>query len=317
MNLFTPLVIKNKILKNRVVLPPLVRFSMIGKDGFVTDSLLKWYFDVANGGTGLIIVEACCVAENGKLRDNQIGIWDDKFISGLSKIADIGKRFKVPMLLQIHHAGFKENISTVSEKTLDKILIQFVEAIKRAKICGFDGIELHCAHTYLISQLHSKLWNTRCDKYGGNLEKRLYFVKKIIEETHELFNNDFLLGCRIGGNEPTLQDGIDIALYLENLGVDIIHVSTGVPDINIKQEMKINLPNDCNLDWVVYMGTEIKKYVNIPVIGVRNIRTEKLASSLIENRQLDLVAIGRAMIARPNWVEYAKKQYIKRTGKTL
>ena len=115
MNLFTPLNIKNKRLKNRVVLPPLVRFSMVEKDGLVTESLLEWYKDVAEGGAGLIIVEASCVAEDGKLRDNQIGIWDDSFIEGLSKIAEIGKKYEVPMLIQIHHAGFKEKVAEVPE----------------------------------------------------------------------------------------------------------------------------------------------------------------------------------------------------------
>ena len=110
------------------------------------------------GGKGLIIVEASCVAEDGKLRDNQIGIGDDSFIDGLSKVADIGKKYDVPMLIQIHHAGFKDDVARVSEEVLDKILDQFVEAFKRAKKAGFDGIEIHGAHTYLISQLNSRLW---------------------------------------------------------------------------------------------------------------------------------------------------------------
>ena len=145
----------------------------------VTESLLEWYKDVAEGDTGLIIVEASCVAEDGKLRDNQIGIWNDSFIEGLSKIAEIGKKYEVPMLIQIHHAGFKEKVAEVSEEVLDKILNQFVEAFKRAKKAGFDGVEIHGAHTYLISQLNSRIWNLRTDKYGGSLEKRMFFTEEI------------------------------------------------------------------------------------------------------------------------------------------
>lgn len=317
MNLFTPLNIKNKRLKNRVVLPPLVRFSMVEKDGLVTESLLEWYKDVAEGGAGLIIVEASCVAEDGKLRDNQIGIWDDSFIEGLSKIAEIGKKYEVPMLIQIHHAGFKEKVAEVPEELLDQILNQFVEAFKRAKKAGFDGVEIHGAHTYLISQLNSRIWNLRTDKYGGSLEKRMFFTEELIRRTKKLFNDDFILGYRMGGNEPELEDGIKIAKYLEKLGVDLIHVSSGVPNPEKKQEIKIDLPDDFPFDWVVYLGVEIKKHVNIPVIGVRNIKTEEQASFLIENEMLDLVAIGRGMIARPNWVEFAKKEYFKRTGKMV
>ena len=312
--LFDSINIKNIKIKNRIVLPPLVRFSMVGKDGFVTDRVVEWYRDVCVGGTGLVIVEASAVAEDGKLRDNQLGIWDDKFIAGLKRIADICHEYEVPVLIQLHHAGFKDKIKDVPEHILDEILESFKRAFRRAREAGFDGIEIHGAHTYLISQLNSRLWNLRDDKYGGTFEKRMYFSKRLIEETRELFNDDFILGYRMGGNEPEVKDGIEIAKYLEKLGVDILHVSSGVPDPVFKQERKIEMPSEFPLDWVIYMGTEIKKHVDIPVIGVRKIKKETEASWLVENNLLDFVAVGRAMIARPNWGEAAKKEYEKRNG---
>lgn len=151
--LFDSINIKNIKIKNRIVLPPLVRFSMVGKDGFVTDRVVEWYRDVCAGGTGLVIVEASAVAEDGKLRDNQLGIWDDKFIAGLKRIADICHEYEVPVLIQLHHAGFKEKIKDVPEHILDEILESFKRAFRRAREAGFDGIEIHGAHTYLISQL--------------------------------------------------------------------------------------------------------------------------------------------------------------------
>lgn len=312
-NIFKPYKIKNIEIKNRIVLPPLVRFSLIGKDGFITDGLLNWYENIAADGVGMIIVEATCVAEDGKLRENQLGIWDDKFIDGLKKISAIGKKHNIPMLIQIHHAGFKDRIKDVSEEILDDILDKFVLAFKRAKQAGFDGIEIHGAHTYLLSQLNSSLWNIRNDKYGGDFARRMYFNKSLIERTRDLFDDNFILGYRMGGNESTLEEGIKIAKYLEGLGVDIIHVSTGVPDPKFKQEAKIdNFPADFPLDWVIYMGTVIKKHVNIPVIGVRKIKTEEQASYLIENNLLDFVAVGRAMIFMPHWMDKAKKSYLKR-----
>lgn len=312
--LFDKIKIKNIEIKNRIVLPPLVRFSMVGKDGFVTDRVVEWYRDVCAGGTGLVIVEASAVAEDGKLRDNQLGIWDDKFVEGLSRIADVCHQYSVPVLIQLHHAGFKEGIKDVEESVLDEILEKFKRAFVRAKRAGFDGIEIHGAHTYLISQLNSRIWNLREDKYGGTFEKRMYFLKKLIEDTKYLFDDNFILGYRMGGNEPLLEDGIEIAKYLEKVGVDILHVSSGVPDPEIKQERKIECPEDFPLDWVVYMGTEIKKYVKIPVIGVRKIKKESEASWLIENGLLDFVAVGRAMIARPNWAEIAEKEYRRRNA---
>lgn len=315
-NILTPLKIKNIELKNRIVLPPLVRFSLIGNDGCVTEELIEWYERIAADRVGMIIVEATCVAEDGKLRENQLGIWDDSFVDGLKKLSAIGKKYNVPMLIQIHHAGFKEKIKDVSEEVLDNILDKFVTAFERAKRAGFDGIEIHGAHTYLLCQLNSKMWNTRDDKYGGDFERRMYFNKALIERTRYLFDDNFILGYRMGGNEPTLQDGIEIAKYLEKLGVDILHVSSGAPDPKFKQEIKIdNFPDDFPLDWVIYLGTVIKKYVKIPVIGVRKIKTEQQASYLVENNLLDCVAVGRAMIFQPHWMEKARDSYLKRAGK--
>jgi 2,4-dienoyl-CoA reductase-like NADH-dependent reductase (Old Yellow Enzyme family) len=304
-NLFSEFKIKGITLKNRVVLPPMVRFSLIGKDGYVTTELVNWYGEIAKNGVGMIILEASCVAEDGKLRDNQIGIWDDTFIEGLSKIADICRKYSVPTVIQIHHAGYKEKIADIPEEKLDSILEEFVESFKRAKKCGFDGIEIHGAHTYLISQLHSRLWNTRKDKYG----ERLYFTRELIRRTRNLFGDKFILGIRIGGNEPTLEDGIFIAKELEKEGVDFIHVSSGVPDPNFYQDRKVEMPKNFPLDWVVYLGVEIKKHVKIPVIAVRGIKKEKDASYLIENNLVDLVAVGRGMISRPHWISWARKKY--------
>jgi len=315
--IFSPYKIKNIDIKNRIVLPPMVRFSLVKKDGLVTKELVNWYEDVARNGVGLVIVEASCVASDGKLRPNQIGIWDDSFILGLSEISKVCHKWNVPAIIQIHHAGFKEEIATVDEKVLDKILDQFVEAFHRAKKCGFDGVEIHGAHTYLLSQLNSRLWNTREDKYGGNFEKRMYFNKELIERTKYLFDDNFILGYRMGGNEPHLEDGVEIARYLESIGVDLLHVSSGVPDPDYNSEIKIDIPEEFPLDWVIYLGTEIKKHVNIPVIGVRKVKTEKDASWLIENNYLDFVAIGRGLIARPHWMKWAEKQFKKRKNMNI
>ncbi len=317
MTIFDSIKIKNVHIKNRVVMPPMVRFSKVGIDGYVTDDLVEWYESVAKGGVGLIIAEATCVAEDGKLRPNQVGIWDDKFIEGLRRIVDVCHKYDVPVLLQLHHAGYYEDIATVPENKLDEILEQFIEATRRGKEAGFDGIEIHGAHTYLISQLASRVWNTRTDKYGIRPNARIYFASELIKRTRKYYNDDFILGYRLGGNEPTLQDGIQIAQELEKLGVDLLHVSSGVPDPNIRHEEKIIMESAFPLDWVVYLGVEIKKHVTIPVIGVRKIKEEKEASWLVENGMLDFVAVGRGMIARPDWVSWARKEYVRRTGKQL
>jgi len=312
MNIFNEFKLKNFNLKNRVVLPPMVRFSLIDESGYVSDGLIDWYEEVAKGEVGMIVLEACCVSPDGKLRENQLGIWDDSFIPGLKKLAKIGKKYSLPILIQIHHAGFKEKISEVSTETIDKIYEDFKKALYRAKECGFDGIELHGAHSYFLSQLSSNVWNTRTDKYGGSLEKRLYFVEKLIKETKELYSDNFILAYRMGGNDPTIEEGIKVAKRLEELAIDLLHVSWGVPLPDIKRREKVLPPSDFPLDWIVYLGCEIKKHVNIPVIAVSMIKEETQANYLVENNLIDLVAVGRAMIARPNWVKWARKKYLNR-----
>lgn len=312
-DIFTSYKIKNINIKNRIVLPPMVRFSLIGKDGYVNDKLIEWYGDIAKSGVGLIIVEASAVEESGKLRENQIGIWNDTFIEGLTKIADGIHKYDVPCFIQIHHAGFREKISEVPEEELDKILKLFELAFERAKICGFDGIEIHGAHGYLISQLNSKIFNTRKDKYG----EHLYFSRKLIENTKHLFNDDFILAYRMGGNEPELEDGIENAKKLEKYGVDLLHISSGIPSEKYKRQVKINcFPDNFPLNWIVYCGIKIREYVKIPVIGVYGIKTEKEASWLIENNFLDFVAVGRAIIARGHWMEKTRRDfdYRKKNG---
>ena len=148
----------------------------------------------------------------------------------------------------------------------------------------------------------------------------MFFNKALIERTKYLFDDNFILGYRMGGNEPSLDDGIEIAKYVEKLGVVFLHVSSGAPDPKFKQEVKIgNFPEDFPLDWVIYMGTVIKKYVNIPVIGVeKKIKTEKEASWLIKNNLLDCVAVGRAMIFQPHWmVKAQRKLFTRETGKKM
>lgn len=306
--IFSPYQIKEVSFKNRIVLPPLVRFSLLGTDGKVNQSLLDWYERIAKTEVGLIVVEATAVEEAGKLRENQLGIWLDEMIEGLSKIVEICHHYETPVFIQLHHAGFKERISEVSKERLDEILELFVQAFHRAKKAGFDGIEIHGAHGYLLSQLSSSAWNHRTDCYGN----RFYFVNALIEKTRELFGNQFLLSYRMSGNDPEVEDGIEMAKFLEKKGVDLLHVSNGVPK-EVKQAVKISsYPPNFPFHWITFLGTEIKKNVNIPVIAVYGIKTEEQASRLLEEFHVDFVAVGRAMIFYPNWMEKCRKDFEKR-----
>ena len=200
-DLFSPISIKGVKIKNRIVLPPMVRFGWSDEKGFVSNKHIKHYSQIAKGGAGLIIIEALAVAKDGKLSKDQLGIWSDDHIEGISKIAEACHRYGSAVTAQIHHAGLKTptsvskialapsdfkkdghlNAKALNVEEIQKIQNQFVDAAKRIKKAGLDGIELHGAHGFLIDQFMSPITNKRDDNYGGDLSGRSTFACQIIK----------------------------------------------------------------------------------------------------------------------------------------
>lgn len=319
--LFEPYTLKNHNIKNRVVLPPMVCSGWTDDKGLVTDRHVKHYDIIAESGTGLIILEATCINQKAGLSNAQLGIWSDEQIQGLSRIAAACRRHGAVILIQIHHTGFmtrrtvleqfsapsdtyKEKYSAISLTISEIKALQqdFIKAAVRAEKAGFNGIELHGAHSFLINQFMSPIANKRTDEYGGDLEGRSRFALKIIKRIKEVVNRDFIIGYRMGGNEPMLEEGIQVAKVLENAGVDILNVSSGISSGKTPEA-----PEGFPYHWIVYNGTEIKNHVNIPVIVVSHIRTPEQAAYLVDNGMADFVAIGRGQLADHNWTKHAKE----------
>lgn len=318
--MFLPITIKGKSIRNRVVMPPMVYFGKAENDGLVTLGHVAHYEARAKGGTGLIIVEATCIDPDGRLSDDQLGIWSDEHIPGLRDIVEACHGYGAVVMLQIHHAGIKSPPSVTDKPVapspvegksaveltlgdIETIKNKFVKAALRAKKAGFDGIELHGAHEYLLNQFTSKVTNGRTDEYGGDLKGRMKLSLDIIGDVRkELGNANFIIGYRMGGNDPTLDDGIKIAKLLEDAGVDLIHVSSGIAD----QEIPLpETPKNFPFNWIVYCGTIINKHVSIPVIVVNSIRTGEQAALIIENRLADFVAVGRGHLTDAEWTNKA------------
>lgn len=319
-NLFSQAVIKGHIIKNRVVMPPMVCFGWSDGSGYVTDNHVKHYEECAKGGTGLIIVEAACIDKDGRLAPSQLGIWSDEYIEGLSRIAAACHKHGAKVLIQIHHAGYSTPDSVSLDHlcpsdydngkrhgramTIDEIKsvqMEFTNAAKRAERAGFDGIELHGAHGYLIDQFNSPIVNKRNDKYGGSFQNRANFACEIIKMIKSQASENFIIGYRMGGNEPTLENGIQVAKILEACGADILHVSSG-----IYEDEHPSAPAGSEYNWIVFCGIEIKKHVKVPVIAVNEIRTPERAAYLIENGMADFTAIGRGHLADPEWANKAE-----------
>jgi NADPH2 dehydrogenase len=317
--LFSEFTLKGHVIKNRIVFPPVVCFHYSGEDGLVTDRNIEHYRLRAEGGAGIIITEATAVCKDGRLAPIQLGIWSDDHIPGMQEIATTVKASGAISLLQIHHAGLvtREDISefakgpsiddknprsqALSVNEIREIRDAFIAGAVRAKKAGYDGVELHGAHGYLLNQFASSFFNRREDDYGGNFERNLKLADEIIRGIRKECGGDFIIGYRLGANAPTLEDGIRIAAYLEKSGVDLLHVSHGGSLLNLPRT-----PRDFEYNWIVYSGITIRKHVNIPVIAVNEIKTPERASWLIENDQIDFVALARPQLADPAWANHVK-----------
>jgi NADPH2 dehydrogenase len=331
--LFSEIIIGQVTIKNRIVMPPMVCFGYGVEQGLVTEEILKHYEARAKGGVGLIIVEATCVDEKGRLSPRQLGLWSDYQIDGFSKIAEVCHKHGARVLVQIHHAGVatapgitddavsasdytatammgrrKISARALTVEEIYTIQGKFVEAALRARAAGLDGIELHGAHGYLISQFHSPMVNKRKDEYGGSAENRARFAAEIIRGIRKAAGDGFIIDIRMGCNEPDLESSIEIAGEMEKAGVDVLHVSSGMTTLTgMHADETPRVPEGFPYSWIIYGGTEIKKHVSVPIIVVNGIRTPEQASYLIENDLADFTAIGKGLLVDPEWANKAKQ----------
>lgn len=303
--LFESFQIRNTTVKNRLVLPPMVTYS--GDEA--GQPRVDHYRRIAAGGMGLVIVEATCVADGGQLGTGQIGIWDDRHIDGLKQIADAIHAGGAAALIQIHHAGvvgvyshlcpdtYRLNHDITGEKLsipqIEELTESYIRAGERAFSAGFDGVELHGCHSYLICQFMNRRVNRRDDIYGAHPEK---FPADILNGIRARTGENFIVGIRMGGFEPALDDGIRNAKLFETAGFDFLDVSYG-----FGQEQDIDVPADFPLKDIIYAAGEVKKQVSIPVFAVNSIRTGAQAQLALELTDVDGIDIGRACLVDPAW----------------
>ncbi|MDY0236130.1 MAG: NADH:flavin oxidoreductase [Gudongella sp.] len=311
--------LKNIAVKNSLVIPPMVAFGLSNGDGFATNENIEHYDNISKDGAGIVIVEATCINPDGRLAVMQLGIWDDKYIKGLSKISEVIHNNGALAILQLHHAGIKAgkgvidtplssseysiNDMTSKEMSIEEIVAtvkEFGEAALRAERANFDGIEIHGAHGYLLTQFFSRKINKRTDKYGGSFENNLKIADEIYGAVRKNTKEGFIIGIRMGCNDDSLEESIKRAKRFEEIGYDYLHVSTGFDNT----PLEIDIPEEFPCNWIVYGGTKIKEKVSIPVIGVNMIKTREQIDYLLENDLLDFVAIGRAQLADPYFINH-------------
>lgn len=322
MKIFEGYSIKNLNLKNRIVMPPMCMYSADDSGetkGHVNDFHMTHYISRAVGAVGLIIVEATAVTPNGRISSNDLGIWSDAHVEGLKRLVDGVKRYDTPIGIQISHAGRKcqsddeyivapspiqhsKDYRTPRELSKDDIRViihEFKEAARRAYKAGFDTIEIHGAHGYLISEFLSPLSNKREDEYGGSTENRTRFLKEVLEAVREVWPEDKAILLRVSAYDY-LEDGMDKVemskiINLVKDYIDIVHVSSGGV---AKLPGKIYTYPGYQLNYAQY----IKSETNMPTIAVGLIDNHELVEEILSNDRADLVAIGRGILRDPYYV---------------
>lgn len=331
--LFTPFQLKSVTLKNRIAIPPMCQYKAI--DGIANEWHQAHYAGLAKGGAGLVIVEATAVSPEGRITPNCLGIWDENQAQKLSEIASSIKYHGSVPGIQIAHAGRKasanipwEGDDHISEgdqkgwqtvapsavpfganlpKTPEALTVQeiqriqqnFVDAAIRARDAGFEWLELHFAHGYLAQSFFSIHSNQRTDNYGGSLDGRSKFLLDTFQAVRNVWPQDLPLTIRFGviefdgRDEETLQESIQLLQKMEKMGLDMVSVSVG-----------FSTPN-AQIPWapafLAPYAERVRTETRLPVASAWGIDKADDAERVIANKQLDLVMIGKAFLADPNY----------------
>jgi len=331
--LFKPMMIGKKKLKNRLAFAP-VGMCTADSEGRVTDQVLCHYVARAKGGVGLVIVEhTMSNYRYGLPGSGALSIHEDTHLAGMLDLADAVHAFDAVAVVQLslglgrqaalhlepvgpsavpfevregsapRGLKFFEGLKSSPPKKLTIAEIEelenlYVAAVMRLKRCGFDGIEVHGAHGYMLANFLSPLTNRRRDRYGGSFEKRLTLALNLIRRSREIAGDDFIIGFRISGDEHVpgglpLEDTLKIAAILQEEGVDYIHLSTGT-----MESWKYTFPEK---EGVILPEAEaVKKVVDIPVI-CPNLHDPEKAAQAVERGKVDIVSLARPLLADPQW----------------
>lgn len=328
--LFSPFRIGPLELKNRLVMAPMAT-HYADETGAVTERLKNYYLERARGGVGLILLESGYIHPLGRGGVNRMGLHEDRLIPGLKGLVDAVHAAGTKISSLLHHAGRQINVKNtggqypVSASSLpagmeavvprmlkvqeiEELVEAFGQSARRSLAAGFDALLIHAAHGYLIHQFLSPLSNIRRDRYGGTFVRRLRFLQEIILRCQESVGKDYPLMVRISASEFTpggiaLKDGQKIARRLEEWGVKAIQVSGGTHDTVEMEIQPMAIPRGC----LVHLAEGIKKAVRIPVGTVGRIVDPKMAEEILRQEKADLIAMGRALLADPEFPRKAQE----------
>ena len=333
--LFTPLTLGPLTLANRIIVAPMCQYSAV--DGCATDWHLIHLGGLALSGAGLLIVEATAVSAVGRITPGCLGLYDDANEAALARVLRALRTYSaMPLAIQLAHAGRKASShvpwdggqliaaadggwlpeapsalphldsepapAALDGDGLQRVLRAFVEAARRAQRLGFQAVELHAAHGYLLHEFLSPLANQRDDEFGGSLENRMRFPLAVFDALRAELPASVALGLRVSGTD-WVEGGWDVAQSvvlaqaLRARGADFIHVSSG--GVSPRQQIPLG-PG-----YQVAMAERIKRESGLATIAVGLITEPAQAEAVIANGQADAVALARAMLYDPHWPWHA------------
>ncbi len=319
--LFSSFALRSVTLRNRVVMSPMCMYS--AADGLATDWHLAHYVSRATGGVGMIITEATAVEARGRISANDLGLWDDAQIEPLARIVRLCKAQGAAMCVQLAHAGRKAwsahkgygatvpvapsaipfdtdwvTPHELSPAEIAEIVSAFRSAAQRALAVGYDAIEIHSAHGYLLHEFLSPLSNHRADEYGGSLQNRARMLLRVVDAVRGLVPDSFPVIVRLSCTDwiaggLTIDDQVQIARWLKEHGVDLVDCSSGgnapvVPPLG---------PG-----YQIPFAEKIRHQANVPTMAVGLISLSEMAEEIVQNGRADLVALGRELLRHPHWV---------------
>ena len=326
--LYSPFQLKGLTLPNRIVVSPMCQYR--SKDGMANDWHLVHLGSRAVGGAGLILTEAAAVSPEGRISPDDLGIWKDEHIEPLKRVTTFIREQGAKSGIQLAHAGrkastappwegryqvdatdrgwqtvapspipFNEDDSVPAALTIDEIqqvVKSFAEAAKRSLEAGFDTIEIHGAHGYLINQFISPLTNKRTDEYGGSFENRVRLLMEVTQAIHTVIPDEMPLFVRISAHEwaeggHTINDSVEVAKLLKAHGADLIDCSSGA----VVREQKIVIEKN----YQVPFAAQIKREANIATGAVGLITDAEQAEEILQAGKADLIFLGREMLRNP------------------
>jgi NADPH2 dehydrogenase len=319
--LFSPYTVKGVTLKNRIVMSPMCMYSSHNEDGHVQDWHMTHYVSRAVGQVGLIMVEATSVQPQGRISPQDLGIWNDEHIKGFQELNRQIKVHGSKTAIQLAHAGrkamvdgdiyaptalaFNEKMKTPVEMSTEDIketIAAFVEGAKRSKEAGFDIIELHGAHGYLINEFLSPLTNKRKDEYGGSTENRYRFLRDIIDGVNEVWDGPLFVRVSANDYHPeglTAEDYVIYAKWMKEQGVDLVDVSSGAV---------VPAAIDVYPCYQVGFSETIKSGADMDTGAVGLITSGLQAEEILRNNRADLIFVARELLRDPYWPRTAAKQ---------